>query len=363
MKLTSITTLFVLLSCILYVRAEEDEYICGVDTFFKPLKNIGRRRRYSIANNKYSCQNCPNGQYMDKLNHKSESCIQCPAGTSKTIRTTIDKSGKLHNLYCNGIPCKKGYYGINNSCYECPNGKYSNAIGSYKCDTCPMGKYSYVKYLECKNSIKCKNGEGIYLLKDNWSNCTKCKVGQFQNINNTYTKCKSCTKKMGYQNQTGQSTCIKFNSCKRGSMQFYKDNVIFTNKTDSYCKSCLDIKIQYSYLVIALIMTCLLIYILLLFIFIKINKIELTPHGYICNIICLSGTLTILYRIFYISGIVYTVLSIYYLNCIQLNIFIYTYNIIIVYDFIYFYLLIKYNLENNNPENNNLEKKHLLFRK
>lgn len=358
--------ILILYSKILYVISCKDNTCkCGIDSFNQPIQNQGRRRRYVISKSKMSCEICPVGRYMDKLNHIYTECFKCPSGTTKTNPTTIDQYGKLINLYCTGKPCFAGSYGINNKCVLCPVGKYSTKSGLYSCDTCPIGKYSFTNSSKCNIYNKCKIGEGMSYRRSSWTNCTKCQVGQYQPINNTYTECKLCTKKLGYQNKIGQSACIKFNSCGHGtmqhyneSMQHYKNDTLFTNRADSYCTPCLDIHIQYYYLVVAIFMTCILLYILLLFIFINKNKIELSHGIYMCTIACCRRFLTIMYRMYYIGGIIYTIVAIYYMNCIQLNEIIYTYNIIIVYDIMYFYTLIKHNLENGN-----LEKKHLLFRK
>ena len=331
---------------------------CGIDSFNQPIQNQGRRRRYVVSKSKISCEICPLGRYMDKLNHVYTKCFKCPSGTTKTNPTTIDKDGNLIDLYCMGKICLPGSYGRNNKCVLCPMGKYSTKSGLYSCNKCPIGKYSFTNSSQCNIYNKCNIGEGMSYKKSGWTNCTKCQIGKYQSINNTYTQCKICTKKLGYQNKVGQSTCIKFNSCGRGLMQQYKNDTLFTDSSDSYCTSCLDIHIQYYYLVVAIFMTSILIYILLLFIFINKNKIELSHGIYMCTIACCRRFLTIMYRMYYIGGIIYTIVAIYYMNCIQLNEIIYIYNIIIVYDIMYFYTLIKHNLENGN-----LEKKHLLFRK
>ncbi|XP_052071119.1 uncharacterized protein LOC127709553 [Mytilus californianus] len=83
------------------------------------------------------CRPCPVGKYRDK-DKSGLSCRTCPNGY------TTAKTGSISSSMCNQSPCNLGEY-LNtgtNKCVKCKLHHYQDNTGGFNCKLCPNGKYT-----------------------------------------------------------------------------------------------------------------------------------------------------------------------------------------------------------------------------
>eukprot|EP01047_Picozoa_sp_COSAG01_P038316 COSAG01_NODE_3103_length_6578_cov_112.775428_1_plen_745_part_10 len=158
-----------------------------------------RSGTYAPTGSKYvsNCTSCRLGQY-DHDASASTPCEQCPPGRFSSVSgaTTCDtcRSGTYapagSKYVSNCTSCRLGQYDHDASaatpCEQCPPGRFSNVSGATTCDTCRSGTYAPAgsKYV---------------------SNCTSCRLGQYDHDTSAATHCVRCP--VGRSANSGSIRC------------------------------------------------------------------------------------------------------------------------------------------------------------
>ena len=133
-----------------------------------------------------TCQQCPEGKYSVAVAATTQDvCVFCPAsGHSYPGSSSI--------LNCTGV-CGPGQFAMNlasRSCQACPKGTYKNGtshLSDFNCTSCPSGTYgTQAAQTEC---AVCPVGS--YLSVKEATTCVQCAHGKYSGAG-AKTECTSC---------------------------------------------------------------------------------------------------------------------------------------------------------------------------
>ena len=130
----------------------------------------------------------------------SMACTACRAGTYKTTSGTGVCIQCPEGAEAPGGPCFECNAGwtetTNNTCSECPAGKYKISIGNFTCTDCSIGKYSNTSAASSNETcLYC--GAGKYSMATGLKSaddCTSCVAGKYCTVQGaTSDVCQTCT--------------------------------------------------------------------------------------------------------------------------------------------------------------------------
>lgn len=86
------------------------------------------------------------------------------------LNTNCDEENNVCILYCS-----KGSYSNQGECDVCPEGSYSDTVGSNYCELCPKGYYSNIKGAD-SSGVCSKCSDGYFNDKEGQSRCLECSI-------------------------------------------------------------------------------------------------------------------------------------------------------------------------------------------
>jgi hypothetical protein len=148
--------------------------------------------KYAAANTATQCTNCAVGTFALAA---QETCIGCADGKSVAVGPAGTSAA---------------------ACIDCVAGKYAAKIAPAACIDCAVGKYAVAAQTDCKDCDVGKSvGAGLGKLADSDASCTTiCATGKFAGAGDPLG-CQNCARGK-YNDQTGQTTCVKPSVCAKG---------------------------------------------------------------------------------------------------------------------------------------------------
>jgi hypothetical protein len=144
--------------------------------------------------------------------------------------------GLINDSNC--VSCSSGTFGVNQTCYPCSIGKFTDTLGSTSCKDCPIGRYASSN--QSAGCTQCPNG---FTTSQNGStsasDCISCQPGEYTIVNSDGSvQCKV--------NETAAAlTCSsKFQVVAESSFPyaygFVNTNISTWSKGDDLCSSTLN---------------------------------------------------------------------------------------------------------------------------
>ena len=152
------------------------------------LDVIRSRRRRSRAS-RFSCTECPPGQYMNLHDHTQTNCYQCQAPQWQDLPGASSCKASPNRP----VLCPAGKWGLvaatipDTPCHLCPMGKYQSNQGQGSCHQCPSGRFQPSQGAEqCQPALAtqsvCPAGKygALGTTDQTQATCTPCPVDTFQ---------------------------------------------------------------------------------------------------------------------------------------------------------------------------------------
>jgi len=168
-----------------------------------------------------ACVECLEGTYKSAFNDKN--CLSCPPSTVSVGSIPYSPAGSISLTQCSSI-CIAGWYSADDeTCTQCPEGKYKEIVGNSNCQACALSQDANTIQISAPGSTldvacfsMCTTGfhnpsgrtctlcpEGSYKKFAGNEDCELCAAGEYST--STHTNCQICP--LNSTSSSGSTVC------------------------------------------------------------------------------------------------------------------------------------------------------------